>query len=351
MVAKIDSRAEGSLEIDHINLIDNASDCATFIGTIQTSLNVHDVGFVGTHSGTSACNIGVSLGGDGSGSGVQPTAQFQGYGTKVDHNFFSNISAGVLGQASVNGVVISNNTWSTTCGGVTPSTTAIALSGTLFVSTNNVIYGNLIEAMNYKYAFSFVDSPGNLMFGNTVWDQGASWAASVYLGGATAGTSSGNSCINCSLQSPYSIGQDSSVSYGNTFLYSNGPDFYGDVIFHSLNGLNRTVLFPTAIDVGGTGGNRQINLHNAAIGFSAGNGSSLWHVGLSGTTLQFTHSGVADVVFFAPTGVGINKMPTGAFSVLGLPVYANNAAAIVGGLSAGDCYRTGGDPDVIAVVH
>ncbi len=34
-----------------------------------------------------------------------------------------------------------------------------------------------------------------------------------------------------------------------------------------------------------------------------------------------------------------------------LPVYANNAAAIAGGLAAGGLYRTNGDPDTICVVH
>lgn len=34
-----------------------------------------------------------------------------------------------------------------------------------------------------------------------------------------------------------------------------------------------------------------------------------------------------------------------------LPVYANNAAAISGGLTAGKLYRTGGDPDPVCVVH
>jgi hypothetical protein len=34
-----------------------------------------------------------------------------------------------------------------------------------------------------------------------------------------------------------------------------------------------------------------------------------------------------------------------------LPVYANNAAAVAGGLSAGDLYRTNGDPDTVCVVH
>lgn len=34
-----------------------------------------------------------------------------------------------------------------------------------------------------------------------------------------------------------------------------------------------------------------------------------------------------------------------------LPVYANNAAAIAGGLEVGDYYRTGGDPDLVCIVH
>lgn len=38
-------------------------------------------------------------------------------------------------------------------------------------------------------------------------------------------------------------------------------------------------------------------------------------------------------------------------SLSGVPVFANNAAAITGGLASGNWYRTGGDPDYIAIVH
>jgi hypothetical protein len=38
-------------------------------------------------------------------------------------------------------------------------------------------------------------------------------------------------------------------------------------------------------------------------------------------------------------------------TVTGLPVYANNAAALAGGLVAGKCYRTGATPDPVCVVH
>jgi hypothetical protein len=49
-------------------------------------------------------------------------------------------------------------------------------------------------------------------------------------------------------------------------------------------------------------------------------------------------------------GVGTSD-PKSKLHVVGLPQYANNAAAIAGGLTAGAFYRTGGDPDAVCVVH
>jgi len=46
-----------------------------------------------------------------------------------------------------------------------------------------------------------------------------------------------------------------------------------------------------------------------------------------------------------------NLTVPGTLSVASLPAYANNAAAVAGGLSAGNFYRTGGDPDLVCVVH
>lgn len=45
------------------------------------------------------------------------------------------------------------------------------------------------------------------------------------------------------------------------------------------------------------------------------------------------------------------KLKATKLSVVGLQVFANNAAAIAGSLVAGDFYRTGADPDVVCVVH
>ena len=50
--------------------------------------------------------------------------------------------------------------------------------------------------------------------------------------------------------------------------------------------------------------------------------------------------------------VGIGTItPTGKLHVVGLPIYANNAAAIAGGLTSGAFYRTNADPDPVCVVH
>ena len=42
---------------------------------------------------------------------------------------------------------------------------------------------------------------------------------------------------------------------------------------------------------------------------------------------------------------------TCALPILLPTIYSNNAEAITGGLVAGQVYRTGDDPDVLAVVH
>ncbi len=67
----------------------------------------------------------------------------------------------------------------------------------------------------------------------------------------------------------------------------------------------------------------------------------------------------ANPTFALQVGSGAVVLKTGAtsvsladpFSVTGLQVFANNAAAVAGGLAVGRLYRTNADPDFIAVVH
>lgn len=50
-------------------------------------------------------------------------------------------------------------------------------------------------------------------------------------------------------------------------------------------------------------------------------------------------------------GSEMAQIKTNGFRHTAIPVYANNAAALSGGLVAGDFYRTGGDPDALGIVH
>jgi len=51
------------------------------------------------------------------------------------------------------------------------------------------------------------------------------------------------------------------------------------------------------------------------------------------------------------TWISIAIISTIGLNLPTLSAYANNAAALAGGLVAGDLYRTNGDPDVVCIVH
>ena len=83
----------------------------------------------------------------------------------------------------------------------------------------------------------------------------------------------------------------------------------------------------------------------------------------TGSYLKFVTDGVvaagsiptAISITTGSSGLGTERLriTSGGNIVLssGLPVYANNAAAIAGGLAVGSLYRTGADPDPVCIVH
>lgn len=62
---------------------------------------------------------------------------------------------------------------------------------------------------------------------------------------------------------------------------------------------------------------------------------------LPGTLNFYSNSSNTSIMTFNGNNVGINKLtPLSKLSVVGLPEYSNNAAAVAGGLTAGDFYYT-----------
>jgi hypothetical protein len=113
-------------------------------------------------------------------------------------------------------------------------------------------------------------------------------------------------------------------------------------------GARKFVVYPT-----GQVGFNPTNATQDDLFLIGGNGS-LAHATGSTFRLRRSYDNIDLFVFTNPSGVaslGIGIVPTSPLHIIGIPVYANNAAAIAGGLTAGAFYRTGANPDPICVVH
>ena len=124
---------------------------------------------------------------------------------------------------------------------------------------------------------------------------------------------------------------------------------------------NRTTGLPLKDDrlgyilMGGFGSDSKNRNGGGIVGYA----ESDWSAGLPGTypvyfaietTQASTRTEKLRVTGDGKVGIG-TTVPTSSLQVVGIPVFANNGAAVTGGLTAGAFYRTGSDPDMLCVVH
>ncbi len=105
----------------------------------------------------------------------------------------------------------------------------------------------------------------------------------------------------------------------------------------------------SAVNANVAGGSHIIQ---AGVGTGTGTSTILFQNGTtlgSGGTLQ-TMSTKMTILGSGNVGIGTIS-PTSKLQVVGLIVYADNDAAVAGGLTAGAFYRTGGNPSLVAVVY
>jgi hypothetical protein len=124
-----------------------------------------------------------------------------------------------------------------------------------------------------------------------------------------------------------------SVVSGSTTVFSSASV----LIIAVTAGTAATLTFGTHLTSGGTSYNGSTAVTLTSDATSANTSSTLVARDSSG---NFS-AGTVTASVVAPT-VKLSTLP---------PVYANNAAALAGGLIAGQIYRTNSDPDFIAVVH
>jgi len=229
--AKIITRGLGSLEISHLLLVDGGSANNTpFILTTNTTLRVHDNALKGSSATVNSTNDGIILGGTDGTPGNASTSPFQGYGTVIENNFFDQMRQTVVLYAHANGVSVSKNTVSATCGYSTGAPFVIMGSSNGRVYSS-VFRDNLIEALQYAYGFYIDYGTRNQFYGNGVWDAGGSYASDYYL--TSHGTNnfivsseSGGTILSgdaTAMAGTYVTKIDSTANFKSTTVY---PDNY-----------------------------------------------------------------------------------------------------------------------------
>ena len=147
---------------------------------------------------------------------------------------------------------------------------------------------------------------------------------------------------------------------GSSATFAGANTFIGNILAHTSITLNGGTFNGRAL------ANTGAVTISSATTVTSPTGSTTLTVG-SGSTLTFSGTGIINANELMGFPISLTSLIPGdvlvwngfqwvnaglpAVTSLNLLIFANNAAAISGGLFAGELYRTGGNPDLVAVVH
>jgi len=151
-LSKIASIGFGYLEICGLTLTDNGTSNNPFFKSTNTTVNIHDVSFIGnqTKAGTTCDQDAIILGGTnlpiGTDFDTTEDGPFQGYGSCINNIWYSRIRSGIMLGNYANQINISNLTFWQLCGG----DAAIKLN---YSDTADNIFGSIIENILVEASF------------------------------------------------------------------------------------------------------------------------------------------------------------------------------------------------------
>lgn len=173
-------RGSGQVKITDISFIKGTTGLTnTFINSTLSTLKISDCSFWG--NGTSNRCRAIVLGGNTafvSAPDTSFTMGFQGYNTTIEKNYFQFITTGVMFQTYTNGLVVTNNTFWSGCGGIA----AIWLAGkptSNDSNVGNVISNNLIEMNSYTVGILLGDHANNCTIASNNFFDGPSTCINI----------------------------------------------------------------------------------------------------------------------------------------------------------------------------
>lgn len=185
--AKITTLGAGSLEIDHLVIMNGGTDNLTLLRTTNTTVRSHDNRYIGlsTCSGTTCAGDAIDWGGTTTTlGGVGTNDGYQGYGSSSINDAFSKIRHAYNYNSSANGITVVNAVVDTTCGSGETHGAPFNFSGSGNGSDGNFVSGSIIEVSHYPHAASFTGAAGNfynVISGLGIFDQTGTTLSAFYV--------------------------------------------------------------------------------------------------------------------------------------------------------------------------